>query len=281
MIKEELKPPLFELGLEERLVELKKTLQVIQNNIDKMPAGHLKISQKKNHVEFYHILEKGSSRGHYISVKETEFAARLAQKDYDFQLIRLLKREINLLETSLRQTDNFSEIGKLYDTLNPARQALIKPVMLTDEQYCTQWRTVTWERKAITEDASKYFTANEECVRSKSEVIIADSLLRHGVPYRYEFPIKLRSESGARRKVSEVTFYPDFLCLNLRTREEFYWEHFGLMDDEEYANNAAGKINIYAENGIFPGRQLILTMETQREPLNTRTVDKLIKEFLL
>ena len=66
------------------------------------------------------------------------------------------------------------------------------------------------------------------------------------MPYRYEFPIKLKSESGTGRKVSEVTFYPDFLCLNLRTREEFCWEHFGLMDDEEYANNAAGKINHYA-----------------------------------
>ena len=101
------------------------------------------------------------------------------------------------------------------------------------------------------------------------------------MPYRYEFPLKLRGSRSAGNKVVEHTFYPDFLCLNLRTREEFYWEHFGMMDDEEYANNAAGKINLYAENGLYPGRKLILTMETQREPLNTRTVDKLIKEFLL
>ena len=53
------------------------------------------------------------------------------------------------------------------------------------------------------------------------------------------------------------------------------------MDDEEYSNNAAGKLNLYVENGIYPGRKLIITMETQNEPLNTKTVDKIIKEFLL
>ena len=138
-----------------------------------------------------------------------------------------------------------------------------------------------WKRKPFAEDASKYFTANEECVSSKSEGIIADALLRHGVPYRYEFPLKLRAEHTAGRKNSEATFHPDFLCLNLRTREEFFWDHFGMMDDENYSNNAAGKLNLYAENGIYPGRKLIITMETQNEPLNTKTVDKLIKEFLL
>ena len=280
MIQELLKPPLFVEALEERLKQLKKVLSHIQKNQENLPPGHLKISQKKNHVEFYHITEQGVSRGRYISVKNRDFAARLAKKDYDIQLVRLLKREINLLEMILQQTKSFSAIQKLYDDLCPARQALIQPVTLTDEQYRNQWLAATWERKSFAEDVPKYFTANEECVRSKSEVIIADALLRHGVPYRYDFPLKLRTESSARRRNSEITFYPDFLCLNLRTREEFFWEHFGLMDDEEYSNNAAGKLNLYAENGIYPGRKLIITMETQNEPLNTKTVDKLIKEFL-
>ena len=77
------------------------------------------------------------------------------------------------------------------------------------------------------------------------------------------------------------TFHPDFMCLNVRTRKEFYWEHFGLMDNFEYAQNTAGKLRLFAENNIFPGQNLIITMETQAEPLVTQFVERLIKTFLL
>ena len=77
-----------------------------------------------------------------------------------------------------------------------------------------------------------------------------------------------------------MTLHPDFLCLNPGTRSEFYWEHFGLMDDSAYSNNAAGKLRLYTENGIIAGRNLIITMETQNEPLTTRLVEKMIKVLL-
>ena len=96
-----------------------------------------------------------------------------------------------------------------------------------------------------------------------------------GAAFRYEYPLKLRRPSG-----DIVTFYPDFLCLNVINRSEFYWEHFGRMDDTDYSNNAAGKLRLYTENGIIAGRNLIITMETQNEPLTTRLVEKIIKELL-
>ena len=79
---------------------------------------------------------------------------------------------------------------------------------------------------------------------------------------------------------SSFTIYPDFHCLNVRTRNEYYWEHFGLMDDPDYSKNAAGKLRLYTENGILPGRNLIITMETKTEPLSTKTLEKLIENFL-
>lgn len=78
-----------------------------------------------------------------------------------------------------------------------------------------------------------------------------------------------------------MTFHPDFLCLNVRTRQEFYWEHFGMMDDEDYKDNVVGKLNLYAGNGFLPGRNLIFSMESVEESLDTRVVEKMIKEFLL
>ena len=283
MALEELKPPQCAGELEERLAELKKLLQSIQKNQRDFPPGHLKISQKKTHTEFYHITERGSERGRYIPVKEKALASRLAQKDYDADLEKLLRREISLLEAYLRHTSCLSAIQKLYEKLCPARQTLIQPVTLTNEQYAAKWRQVDWQGKPFAEDAQKFFTANDDCVRSKSEVLIADALLRHGVPYRYEFPLKLRhrKESRMAGDSSTIVVHPDFMCLNVRTRQEFYWEHFGIMDDESYADNAVGKLNLFAENNIFPGRNLIMTMETRENQLNTRAVEKMIKEYLL
>ncbi|MCR5188057.1 MAG: hypothetical protein K6C97_03910 [Treponema sp.] len=68
--------------------------------------------------------------------------------------------------------------------------------------------------------------------------------------------------------------------MNIRTRAEFYWEHFGLMDDSDYSDNAAGKLRLYTENGILPGRNLIITMETKNDPISTRCIDKIINEYL-
>jgi len=287
MIKELLKPPQCAGELEQRLADLNRLLKGVQESQKNLPPGHLKVCQKKNYAEYYHITEIGSSSGRYIPVKERPLAARLAQKQYDNRLIKQLRREITLLGAYLRGSSSLSAIQELYENLCPARQSLIQPVTFTNKQVAEQWQKTGSNGKSFLEDTQKMFTANDDCVRSKSEVLIADALLRYEVPYRYEVPLKLKLRRGKAAvgadadNSSTLTFYPDFMCLNLRTRQEFYWEHFGMMDEVDYADKAIEKLNHYAENNIIPGRNLIITMETKAEPLNTRTVDKMIKEFLL
>ena len=285
---EQLLPMRDKKSLESRLAELQRVLRALQKKMEcseksteVMPGGHLKITHKHGRPEFYHITERGSSRGRYIPLAERELAAQLAQRDYDFKVIKLIKREIDVLENCLLQTDGGRAVEALYEGLCKTRQVLIEPVTLSDEQYAERWKKKVLpsagEGMPFSEDSQKYYTANGECVRSKSEVIIADALLRNGVPYCYEVPLKLKRIGD----VGKVTFHPDFLCLNVRTRGEFYWEHFGKMDDEDYKDNAVGKLNLYAENGFLPGRNLIITMESGVESLDTRVVEKMIKEFLL
>lgn len=124
-------------------------------------------------------------------------------------------------------------------------------------------------------------------VCSKSEVIIAEVLDKFNVPYRYEFPYKLTTSTKSTRKSSKgekgkkVMFCPDFTCLNLRTRKEFIWEHFGKMDDAEYVKNVNEKLDVYEANGIFLGDRLIITRETEARPLKIPQVQRLVKKFLL
>ena len=281
---EELSPNQLAPLIEKRLAELQNLLFTKKKSYEKAPQGRIRISQNGGHPEYYLVTERGSLRGKYLPHSQKTLTRQLAQKDYDARLIKLLQKEISALQNYMKQTSNGRAISELYDSLCPARRSLITPVTLTNEQYAARWQDVSWTGRPFAPDAPYICTAHGERVRSKSEVIIADTLFRYNIPYRYEFPITLKriNPDDIRRDFgSSVTLYPDFLCLNTRTRTEFYWEHFGLMDSTEYSNNAAGKLRLYTENGILAGRNLIITMETQTEPPSIKALEKLIEEFLL
>ena len=281
---EELSPNQLAPQIEKRLAELQNLLFTKKKSYEKAPQGRIRISQNGGHPEYYLVTERGSLRGKYLPHSQKTLARQLAQKDYDARLIKLLQKEITALQNYMKQTSNGRAIPELYDSLCPARRSLITPAILTNEQYAARWQDVSWTGRPFAPDAPYICTARGERVRSKSEVIIADTLFRYNIPYRYEFPITLKRSNSAdiRRDLGRsITLYPDFLCLNTRTRTEFYWEHFGLMDSTEYSNNAAGKLRLYTENGILAGRNLIITMETQTEPPSIKALEKLIEEFLL
>ena len=115
-------------------------------------------------------------------------------------------------------------------------------------------------------------TERGERVRSKSEKILADYFYRRGIPYKYEKPLYLKHFG---------TVYPDFTFLSKRTRKEIYWEHDGRMDDPVYAQSAVRKIQAYEENDIYPGEQLILTFEMEKQVLNTQEIERLVRRYLL
>ena len=126
--------------------------------------------------------------------------------------------------------------------------------------------------KEFFDDMPVIMTERGERVRSKSEKIIADKLFAMGIPYRYEYPVQLKG-SG--------TVYPDFTLLNVRERKQFYLEHFGMMDDPEYSEKAIKKLEDYAKNRIYIGKNLLVTFETLQKPLDMKVVEQMLKEFIL
>jgi hypothetical protein len=111
------------------------------------------------------------------------------------------------------------------------------------------------------EEGKIHETLASDMVRSKSEVIIANMLFERGIKFLYE--VRLSAPDG--------TFYlPDF---TIRWNgEDWYWEHWGRMDDDEYRNHREEKVKWYAKN--FPGR-LIETFEGKKLSADT---DALIRQ---
>lgn len=74
-------------------------------------------------------------------------------------------------------------------------------------------------------------------------------------------------------------FYIDIY--NRRTGKIYIYEHLGRMDDANYVENNMYKLNLYEKNGYLIGKNLIITRETSKEPLNTAIVESYIQEFFL
>ena len=134
--------------------------------------------------------------------------------------------------------------------------------------FTADWKSLEYTSLGFSPDYAEYYTDNGERVRSKSEIIIANKLYRYNIPYRYECPLQLQSG---------VITHPDFTCLNVSTRQEYIWEHFGIMDNAEYACNAIRKINDYANSGYILGKNFIATFETSNTPINANYIDDIIR----
>ena len=59
-----------------------------------------------------------------------------------------------------------------------------------------------------------------------------------------------------------------------------YWEHFGMIDNPEYFQKYMKKLEVYTQNEIYPGNQLIMTFETKEKPLTLEEIDKVIQKNL-
>ena len=299
-----LKPAVFLPQIEARIAELEEVLKAKQFAVKKNPSGLVRIVRRGKTLLFYKRSSPSDAQGTYMPRSQEKLARSLIQNDYD-------KKSIPAIETEIKELQDFLKAYKekcsdtVYQKLPSTRQEVVTPITLDDEAYASAWLKVEYRHKKIPEDAPQLFTDNNEQVRSKSEVIIANALKAAGVPYRYEFPLLVDRNAADNYKASDnmdtahVTataksgtktpdFYdqdifqlhPDFYCLNLRTRQEFAWEYSGMMDDPEYAARATEKLELYAENGFFPGKNLIITMETSAKPLSSKLLKSLIKTYL-
>ena len=70
-------------------------------------------------------------------------------------------------------------------------------------------------------------------------------------------------------------------CLNGKTGETYYWEHFGKMDDADYSKNVFSKLQHYTSHGIVPTIQLITTYETKNNPFTINNAEKIVNDYFL
>ena len=263
----ELPPDNITALVDTRRQELQICLDILQKSLKKAPKGTLRVLRHKKSFQYYLATECGDSNGTYLPRKELRRAAAIAQRDYNAAIAGVIARQLAALG-NLAKNYHPEEIDAAFTGLHPGRRALVTPVREPDGDFIVAWQHLPYTGKPFEINAPEFFTSTGVRVRSKSEVIIADALSRAGIPFRYEYPTSIKGWG---------TLYPDFTCLDTRSREEIVWEHFGLMGDPDYAENAVQKISRYAASGYILGKNLIATFENGNTPLSVKQVQAYIK----
>lgn len=249
---------------------LEKEIRELEKRLKPLPEGTLSVYTVRGYRRFYQIVRDPKTHKRvrmYIStfdktkikqlVDKTVYLAELKDKKEEYQC---LKSFLNAYESKLQRMQsrlvNVKEIREMSDYMPP----LLK-------------RIQEWEAEEYPTNSYPKMTAVKSVlgidVRSKSEAYIASRLKEKGLAVRYECELKL----------PHGVIYPDFTILDPRSGRIYYWEHLGMMDDEEYAKHATRKIDDYAEAGYLPMLNLILTSETKERPLDFGLVDHLIEYY--
>ena len=204
----------------------------------------------------------------YLPKKERLLADKIAMKKYYMlrkqdlmcglevcnAYIRKVQKENNASDMLLEKDGYIELLGKAFGPHSENLEAWMTEEYETNKKYP--------ENLNIKGTQGKY-------LRSKSEAMIDNVLFRERIPFRYENQLVLDG----------IVMYPDFTIRHPKTGEYYYWEHFGMMDNPEYASHACRKIKTYCDNGIIPSINLIMTYETSACPIGMERIEQVAEYY--
>ena len=247
---------------------LEQEILSIQEKIAKLPVGKLICTRNGNYIKWYQSDGKNLT---YIPKKDKTLAERLAVRKYLTTQLAALQQEKTAIDFYLRHhTDDNKEKERLLSNESPYAALLSKHFLPVSEKMY-EWMTEPYNHNEGYSEQCIYKTNTGHLVRSKSEALIAMLLHIYQIPFRYECELVL----------GETTVYPDFTILHPQTGQVYYWEHFGLLDNPNYAKNAMAKLQLYISNNIISSVQLITSYETKEYPLDVSMVENMIKYYFL
>ena len=255
--------------LKMRCEALRTTVARAKEMLEGAPQGTLRISRRGSKVQYYHITDPRDTCGKYIRKENVDLVKRLAVKAYSQKLLRRAMRELQALERYLKVVEEENP-DDVYEEIGEIRQRMVEPILLSGKKMAEIWSKQAYDENPYHPNEKMYETRRGEKVRSKSEVLFANNYDEMDIPYLYEKPLQLK-DGGC--------FYPDFTIFDIRRKRLVFHEHFGMMDDPEYRAKCFRKIDRYRKNGIFVGKNLIVTFEGEGTILNMREYREMLKEL--
>jgi len=248
----------------QKVTQLERQITDLQKQIKKLPRGKLICTRNGNYYKWYRSNGKKKT---YIPKSNRRLAQQLAKKTY---LSNLLEDKLNEKESIQFYLKHHSKFPKSEQVLQiPEFRELLEDYFMSFSEKQKQWCRASYEKNPHYPEHLTHKSSSGNCVRSKAECLIDTMLYIKHIPFRYECALQL----------GEATIYPDFTIQHPKTGAIYYWEHFGMMDNPDYAQKALSKQKLYAMHGIIPSHQLIVTYETSEKPLGSEEIEQIIEKY--
>lgn len=221
----------------------------MMQELRQLPAGDLCIRKGKGDSFYTYHTNQHDTRG---VLRDRKLTRSLARKCF-------LKKKVHsstLWCQGLQRLIQDMEIQERCEarSLHPITRSRL-PDVFEEKDYRLspmqrEWLYGNYEQNPYKPEQKIYKTKSGIMVRSKSERSLADFFTERGVAFRYE----------AKLVINGKVYYPDFMILCDDGRI-LIWEHFGLMDKEEYFISACRKLEQYRRAGYVQHSNLICTYE--------------------
>lgn len=231
------------------LEEIPKKIQELETQIAAAPEGRIYSRIIHGKPRYYHWK---NGKQAYINDSNHKLALALAEKHQNQKRLAQLKRELKAAEAYQKAYEQNKP------NYHPESEGLLA-LLAELQKEITDWENQEYEKNPAPYPSKHPTLKPGEFVKSKSEAMIAILLRIRGIPYLYE------------KKLFES--YPDFTIKHPITGKIYYWEHFGMLDKDEYCRKAGLKLMRYLADGINTASCLIVTSEDNEHPL---TVSKIM-----
>lgn len=260
------------------LKENRKRQEVLRIELQECPQGRL--------YQKYHKAGKSNPMLKEYFVQSYIENGKQIQKGINTNpgvVIGLIKRE--LLEKELKSLENnekqieaclkniqnfqlYSEIEKLQKRCPSVTEEMVSEAL--KPSVVSAWEQEEFEQSNYKVEERRQRTRRGLKVRSKSELLIAESLYEYSIPFRYEQILYIQDKA----------FAPDFTILRA-DGTLVYWEHFGLTNTKEYLEHQMYKLRMYASKDIVPWKNLIITYDDPSGNVDLRIIRAEIENKLM
>lgn len=254
------------------LRDYENLLESCRKEFDSLPEGHLSWGRENGKVFYLYEKknEKSGKRGRQRIKEGNDLIRQLARKKYLEKFIPQLSKEADRLRKFIGGRIDVDP-AQIIDSMKGVYSTLPEKYFFGDKMRDGEkWAQAPYRMSDYRPDEKKQTTSRGLHVRSKSELLIAEKLYEFDIPFRYEELIRIAGRQYA----------PDFTILK-RSGDLFYWEHMGLMENQNYRYKNKLKLAAYERAGIMPWRNLIITYDEYDGGINLAVIESEIRNRLL
>lgn len=250
---------------------IKDRISDLQKELETLPDGELFVYSRDSVAHYYKRLPKTGNRKKERRIgikKDKETLMSLVRKKYVLSAINALNRDAELL----------GQVSKMYipaDENSVMSDFFEKYPELSEGVHCCMGSSVKWEEVYATDstyhpESLKSTASDGSHRRSVGELLIGAKLNHYKIPYRYEA-----------KAHPDLPYMPDFTIKRPYDGKLIFWEHFGMVNDNDYMEGNRRKLMEYESVGIVPWENLIVTYNQSDGGINEKLIDAMIHGWLL